>query len=837
MFSGFTFKSTLITCILLLTTSFASAQDMTVSFNVIMDYQIQEGNFNPETQFVDLAGSFNGWDGSGYELAPNPDFEERSVYSIEVDNFTPGDQIAFKFRIDGQWGGTEEFPGGGPNREFTISSDADENVILVWYSDEQPPTGPPIADFSPQNTTISEGSTILFQDRSGGLVSGWEWYFEGGTPEVSDRQNTTVTYTEPGIYDVRLIASHEDLADTLYAEAAVTVTSAGESELRWWNDTVFYEMFARSFFDSSGDGTGDFSGMTEKLDYLNDGNPATTDDLGIGGIWLMPIHDSPSYHGYDVLDYTSVNPDYGSMQEFRTFVDEAQDRGIKVIIDFVLNHSSAQHPWFINSRNNVDGYRDYYRWRQSHPGYNGPWGQNVWHQDSSGFYYGLFWDQMPDLNYENEEMKEKIFQAADFWLSDIGVDGFRLDAVTYIFEDGSNLVHTDETLAFWEEFGVRVGQNNPEAVTVGEAWTNTEQVLPYVQNDRLDLAFEFDLASAILNAVRSGQNQNLMQQMQQVYNSYDPHQFATFLTNHDQNRVMDELNDDWDRAKTAASIYLSLPGVPFLYYGEEIGMTGSKPDPQIRTPMQWTDGPQAGFTTGSPWINLNDDYQQRNVATQEQDESSLLNHYKKLIHLRNERAALRTGEYKPVISSTQQLFSFTRTLDDDQMMVIVNLDESSVNGAVLDLPPGFIAYQPGSHTAENVLQNTDVNFEITPGNQLVLEQIEGLETIILPLSESVPVSVTDGQTAEVADQIKLSQNYPNPFNPTTRITYDLPQSAEVRLEVFNALGQRVALLTDGRQTAGQHQVSFEASGLASGVYIYRLSTAETSITKKMLFLK
>jgi glycosidase len=836
MFFGFTFKSALAACFLLLLSSVLSAQTVPVSFNVIMDYQIEEGNFNPETQFVDIAGSFNGWDGGGYELAPNPDFEERSVYSIEID-FEPGEQIAFKFRIDGQWGGTEEFPGGGPNREFVVQSESEDNVILVWYSDEQPPTGPPIADFSPQNSTVTEGSTILFQDRSGGLVSGWNWYFEGGTPEVSDRRNPVVTYEQAGVYDVRLIASHEDLADTLYAEAAVTVTQGEDAELHWWNDTVFYEMFARSFFDSSGDGTGDFAGMTEKLDYLNDGNPETTDDLGIGGIWLMPIHDSPSYHGYDVLDYTSVHPDYGNMQEFRTFVEEAQSRGIKVIIDFVLNHSSAQHPWFVNSRNNVDGYRDYYRWRQTNPGYSGPWGQNVWHQDSSGFYYGLFWDQMPDLNYDNEEMKEKIFQAADFWLSDVGVDGFRLDAVTYIFEDGSNLVHTDETLEFWEEFGARVSQNNPDAVTVGEAWTNTEQILPYVQSNRLDLAFEFDLASAILNAVRSGQNENLMQKMQQVYNSYAPQQFASFLTNHDQNRVMDDLNDNWDQAKIAASIYLSLPGVPFLYYGEEIGMTGSKPDPQIRTPMQWTDGPQAGFTTGSPWINLNDDYELRNVKTQEQDENSLLNHYKKLIQLRNATPALRTGEYQPVISSIQQLFSFTRTLDNQEMLVIVNLDDSTAEDILLDLPPGNIAYQPGSHTGENVLQGTDINFEITPGNQLVLEQIEELETIILPLSESVPVSITDGHTSEVADQIQLRQNYPNPFNPTTRISYELPQSAEVRLEVFNALGQRVALLTDGRQTAGQHQVSFEASGLASGVYIYRLSTAETSITKKMLFLK
>lgn len=815
----------------------ALAQSVSVHFQVQMSYQVEQGNFDPDTQFVDVAGSFNGWDGSEYELQPQ-EGEEGAVYAITVDDFTPGEDIAFKFRIDGAWDGNEEFPGGGPDRSFTVSEQPEENEIFVWYNDELPPTGPPLADFSPQSSRILEGGAVLFEDRSGGRVTQWEWHFEGGNPAVSHQENPVISYAQSGSYDVTLIAGHEDLADTLTVSDAVEVNIRESTETHWWNHTVFYEMFARSFFDSSGDGTGDFAGMIEKLDYLNDGNPETTDDLGITGIWLMPIHESPSYHGYDVLDYTSVNPDYGTMQEFRDFVDAAQERGIRVIIDFVLNHSSSEHPWFINSRNNVEGYRDYYRWRDTHPGYNGPWGQPVWHQWGNEYYYGIFWSGMPDLNYENEEMKEKVFQAADFWLSDVGVDGFRLDAVTYIFEDGDQLAHTEETFEFWHEFNERVKSNNPEAVTVGEAWTSTDQIIPYVTEDRLDFAFEFDLASAILNAVRSGDARNLRSQMQLVYNSYDYQQFATFLTNHDQNRVMNELGGDWEQAKTAASIYLSLPGVPFLYYGEEIGMTGTKPDPEIRTPMQWDDGPQAGFTTGSPWIDLNDDYELRNVAVQEADPNSLLNHYKDLIHLRNNEIALRTGDYQPGSSDARGLYSFMRTYEDEQLLVLVNLSNTPLENAAVQLPPGVAVYEPGSYALEDLLGGSTTEIEISSGNRVTGLSMAGQETIILSLAGSVPVSSEPArEQGERPGEIRLHQNYPNPFNPETTIRYELPEAGEVRVEIFNVLGQRVTVLADGPQTAGQHMLRFDAGALSSGMYLYRLSTPETTLTRKMMLLK
>ncbi len=814
---------------LLLAFSLASAQEVSVSFNVNMSYQISEGNFNADTDFVDVAGSFNGWDGEAHTLA---DENGDEIYSVEIGGFSPGNTIEFKFRINGAWDGNEEFPGGGPNRTYTITED--DNEILVWYNDELPATGPPIAGFSPESVSIYENGTVWFSDRSGGLVTEWQWYFDGGTPSSSTERNPVVSYQNPGMYDVTLIAGHEDLADTLTIEHVVEVGTREQTDTHWWNDAVFYEIFVRSFFDTNGDGVGDFQGMTEKLNYLNDGDPESGEDLGITGIWLMPIHQSPSYHGYDVTDYTSVSSDYGTMDEFKTFLEAAQERGIRVIIDFVMNHSSNQHPWFIKSRQNVEGYRDYYRWRPDHPGYNGPWGQPVWHSWGGHYYYGLFWSGMPDINFAHQPVKEKMFEAADFWINEIGVDGFRLDAVTYIFEDGDQLEHTDETFEFWHEFNQHVKSSNPEAVTVGEAWTNTEQIIPYVTEDRLDLAFEFDLSYAILNAVRNGNASNLHTQMQKVYNSYNYLQFATFLTNHDQNRVMNELNNNWEQAKAAASIYLTLPGVPFIYYGEEIGMTGSKPDPQIRTPMQWTDGSNAGFTTGTPWIGLNSDFHIRNVAVQQTDPNSLLNWYKSLISVRNAQPALRTGSYQPVMSSHDSVFAFLREENDERLLVVINT--SSTDHEQIDLMLAGSQLLPGEYEIENLLKGDMLSLTVGSSNRLENVSIDAYDAFVLPLSEVIPVSLEPQR--EQAESFRLDQNYPNPFNPSTTIRYHVAESAEISIQVYNVLGQRVWNTSPAMQNAGTHQVIFDARGLSSGIYFYQLhADGNLMDSRKMLLLK
>ncbi|CAN5596907.1 hypothetical protein BH23BAC4_BH23BAC4_11140 [soil metagenome] len=528
-----------------------------------MSYQVEQNLFDPAAMFVDVAGTFNGW---GSNLTPLTDSNDDLTYEVTVGGFQAGSTIEYKFRLNGVWDGREEFPGPGNNRVYHVQ--AGPNVITVWYNDQAPPTGPPVAAFE-GTRVLSEGGVAYFQDRSSGEVSDRLWTFQGGIPETSSEANPAVRYLTPGFYDVTLVAIGPQGADTLTVTQFVEVRQRTAGELHWWNDAVFYEVFVRSFYDSDGDGIGDFDGLTAKLDYLNDGDPTTDTDLGITGIWLMPINNSPSYHGYDVTDYESIHPDYGTMESFQNFLAAAHERGIRVIIDFVVNHTSTQHPWFQASAANNPAYRDFYRWSASHPGYNGPLGP-AWHNHSSGFYYGVFWSGMPDLNFENSTVQDSMFAAADFWLREIGVDGFRLDAVKYIFEDGPILENAPRTFSFWSEFSGSVRESNPEAVTVCEAWSSTDSVVPYVVDGNLDFCFEFDLAARILQSVQSGNAQPLATKMQEVYAAYPHLQVGTFLTNHDQDRVMEVLDGDVDRARAAAALYLTLPGVPFIYYGEEI---------------------------------------------------------------------------------------------------------------------------------------------------------------------------------------------------------------------------------------------------------------------------
>jgi alpha-amylase len=285
----------------------------------------------------------------------------------------------------------------------------------------------------------------------------------------------------------------------------------GTDGMPWWNDTVFYEVFVRSFKDSNGDGIGDFNGLIEKLDYLNDGDPATTTDLGVTGLWLMPIQPSPSYHGYDVTDYYTVNPQYGNMQDFRRLVDEAHQRGMRVTIDLVLNHTSSDNPWFVESQKLDSPYRDWYIWSQNNPGYLGPWSQNVWYSGDNGFYYALFWERMPDLNYRNPAVVQEMKKVANFWLGDVGVDGFRLDAAKHIVEEGKVQENTPANHAWWKEFRSAYKADNPQAMTVGEVWSSNDQAAKYVQGDELDLVFNFDMSSAMLSAANFNSHSNYVQ--------------------------------------------------------------------------------------------------------------------------------------------------------------------------------------------------------------------------------------------------------------------------------------------------------------------------------------
>jgi len=472
-------------------------------------------------------------------------------------------------------------------------------------------------------------------------------------------------------------------------------TEAGP--LYWWNDRVFYEIFVRSFYDSDGDGTGDLQGLIDKLDYLNDGDPETTDDLGITGIWLMPIFESPSYHGYDVVDYHEIESDYGDSDTFRRFLAEAHARGIRVIVDLVLNHTSSEHPWFLDAASGPNAeHRDWYIWSLKNPGYSGPWGEPVWHLMNGQYYYGVFWSGMPDLNYRNEEVTMKMQDIARFWLEEMGVDGFRLDAIKHLIEEGrvqENTKATHEWLRGFYQFHKGI---NEEALTVGEVWDETSQILPYY-GQQVDMCFEFNLAEAILRSVREEDPRYLQEVQAEVESLYPYHQYATFLTNHDQDRVMTQLGGDWEMAKLAATIYLTMPGVPFIYYGEEIGMKGKKPDEYIRTPMQWTSGANAGFSPAMPWKRVNLDYETKNVETQLADPDSLLNHYRKLIYLRSEHAALPIGIRIPLQCSRDEVYAYLRQWEGEDILVLLNFSGRAIHDYQLTLAESDIlagAYSP-----------------------------------------------------------------------------------------------------------------------------------------------
>jgi glycosidase len=455
--------------------------------------------------------------------------------------------------------------------------------------------------------------------------------------------------------------------------------------LFWWNDRVFYQIFVRSFYDSDGDGIGDFQGMIEKLDYLNDGDPTTDTDLGVTGIWLMPINPSPSEHGYDVTDYFAVNPDYGTMNDFQDFLDAAHERGIAVIIDLVLNHSSSEHPWFQASAAGDPTYADYYVWADENPGFSGPDRQTVWHKNGDRWYYGVFWSGMPDLNYANPAVTAEMYAVVDFWLDDVGVDGFRVDAVKYVVEEGRALENTRATHDWLKDFHAYLRSVNPNALLVGEIWDSTELVTPYVGGE-MDIAFEFDFAGALVRASNFRQVQTLLRGLQPALDAYPEGQFATFAVNHDMDRYITQAGGNYDGAKLAAYALLTVPGVPFIYYGEEIAMEGRRTlntDNERRRPMQWDGTPTAGFTDGSPWFALNDNAAEINVAAQETDPNSVFNAYRTLIHLRNDTPALRTGVMNVVASSNRRTLTFTRSTPEQTVMVILNMDDQPTDSFLL----------------------------------------------------------------------------------------------------------------------------------------------------------
>lgn len=476
--------------------------------------------------------------------------------------------------------------------------------------------------------------------------------------------------------------------------------ASGGGDNEWARGAVFYEVFVRSFKDGNGDGKGDLQGLISKLDYLNDGNPHSFGDLGVDALWLMPVFRSPSYHGYDTTDYEHINPDYGTDDDFAQLLAAAHKRGMKVIVDLVMNHTSSKHPWFVDANSGPDAAkRSWYVWRTDDPGWIQPWadGKNrTWHQGNGGYYYGVFWGGMPDLNFRNPAVRQEMERLADLWLAR-GVDGFRLDATRHLIEDGPDQqqVDTPETHAFLKELAAHVRAKYPQAVLVGENWTETPIIAAYYGGGtELPMSFDFPLAKAIVQGAKDGQAGGIAAKLDEIAHLYpksaiDP----PFLTNHDMIRVATEMGGDLGKEKSAAAVLLTLPGAPFLYYGEELGLANGPgtADEQKRTPMPWDGTEIAGFTTGKPWEGFATGKEKTNVAAETSDPQSLLSHYRFLIRARHNSVALRKGSLTLLTpaTATTPVLAFLRITPGaagETVLVLHNLGDTPIEAGPYNVP-------------------------------------------------------------------------------------------------------------------------------------------------------
>ncbi len=458
----------------------------------------------------------------------------------------------------------------------------------------------------------------------------------------------------------------------------------------WSRGAVFYELFVRSFQDSNGDGIGDINGLISRLDYLNDGKPNSGTDLEVNALWLMPVFKSPSYHGYDTTDYRHINPEYGTDDDFVRLLQEAHKRGIKILIDFVMNHSSSENAWFLDSSSSASSpKRNWYVWSTSNPGWGQPWNANspTWHFKNGAYYYGVFWSGMPDLNFRTPAVRKEFKDLATYWLNK-GLDGFRLDATRYLIETGPgpSQADTPETHQWLKEFSAQIRNNHPQATLVGENWTETPIIAQYfgstkevLWGDELPMNFDFPLSDRILEGLKTGKAENIAAKIMQVKSMYPAGvNDAPFLTNHDQVRLATQLQNNQQKLRSASSILLTLPGSPFLYYGEEIGIqNGPVPgDEAKRTPMPWDNGPGGGFTTSmNPWYAFAPGRDSANVAAQIDNPASLLSHYRNLIRLRADSKALSHGSIEVLTSSSMSasVLAYLRRSNDQLVLVAHNL--------------------------------------------------------------------------------------------------------------------------------------------------------------------
>jgi glycosidase len=332
------------------------------------------------------------------------------------------------------------------------------------------------------------------------------------------------------------------------------------------------------------------------------------------------------------------------------------------------------------------------------------------------YYYGVFWAGMPDLNYETPAVREEAKKIATFWLREMGVDGFRLDAVPYLVEEGACLQGCAGTHAVLHDYAAHLDSVKPGAYTVGEAWGSIAAIMPYYP-DQLTSYFGFELSDSLLSAVRTGSAAGLLAGYLRLQDTLPPYRWSPFLTNHDQTRTMTALGGDVGRAKLAATLLLTLPGLPFVYYGEEIGMTGDKPDPRLRTPMQWAPRRGVGFTAGTAWESPQPDSLTTTVAAQDADPGSLLNRYRRLIHLRKQNEALATGRLVALATTSPQVTSYLRRAGQQAVLVVANLGAAPTSGVAISSSDSVLP--PGRYTPRNLLGGPNgAHFEVRRDGQV-----------------------------------------------------------------------------------------------------------------------
>jgi maltose alpha-D-glucosyltransferase / alpha-amylase len=495
----------------------------------------------------------------------------------------------------------------------------------------------------------------------------------------------------------------------------------------WFRTGVFYELYVRSFHDSNADGFGDFGGLTQKVDYL--------EWLGVDCIWLLPFYQSPLRDGgYDIADFYSILPEYGTLNDFMEFLETAHSRGIRVIADLVMNHTSDQHPWFQESRVPGSDKRDWYVWSDNPERYpdariifldseRSNW---AWDEEAGAYYWHRFFSHQPDLNYDNEEVREQMLAVVRFWL-DLGLDGFRLDAVPYLFErEGTNCENLPETHEFLKRVRSEVDKAYDNILLLAEANQWPPDVVPYFgDGDECQMAFHFPLMPRMFMAARRQVRYPVVEILEQTPEIPESCQWGIFLRNHDEltlEMVTDEerdymyneyakdprmklnlgirrrlsplLENSIDQMKLFHAMLLSLPGTPIVYYGDELGMgdniyLGDRDG--VRTPMQWTGDRNAGFSTADfaqlylpPLLDPVYGYQALNVEAELRDQHSFLQWFRRMLTVRTEHPLFGLGSFKALHPENAAIFAYCRTLGDDRILCVNNLSNRA-QAAELDL--------------------------------------------------------------------------------------------------------------------------------------------------------